>query len=80
MSTTTWETLRRIAGDVLGSAPESLHPASSPETVDGWDSVQHLNLVLAIEEHFGVEVEPEEFEKMNSLGAMATLVDSKLGQ
>lgn len=78
MSSAHWETLRRIAGDLFGRTPESLAPESSPESIESWDSVQHLNLVLAIEEQFGVEIEPEEFEKMNSLAAISALVESKL--
>jgi len=78
MSSSTWETLRRIAGDIFNQAPESLAPDSSPETIEAWDSVQHLSLVLAVEEHFSVQIEPEEFEKMNSLEAISTLVESKL--
>jgi acyl carrier protein len=78
MNSSNWETLRRIAGDIFGQPSESLAPASSPESIEGWDSVHHLSLVLAIEEHFGVEIEPEEFEKMNSLEAISTLVDGKL--
>ena len=80
MTATTWETLRRITGDILGLSPESLQPDSSPENIEGWDSVQHLNLVLAIEEHFGVQIEPEEFEKISSLEAISTLVESKLAR
>jgi acyl carrier protein len=78
MSSSNWDTLRRIAGDLFGQPPESLAPASSPESIESWDSVQHLNLVLAIEEQFGVEIEPEEFEKMNSLEAISNLLDAKL--
>jgi acyl carrier protein len=78
MNSSNWETLRRIAGDIFGQPSESLAPASSPESIESWDSVRHLSLVLAIEEHFGVEIEPEEFEKMNSLEAISTLVDGKL--
>jgi acyl carrier protein len=62
MNPTIWETLRRIAGDIFNLPPERLAPGSSPETVENWDSVQHLNLVLAIEEQFAVQIEPEEFE------------------
>jgi acyl carrier protein len=79
MHSTTWETLRRIAGDIFQMPPESLAPGSSPETIESWDSVHHLNLILAIEEHFAVQIEPEEFEKMNSLQAISTLVETKLG-
>jgi acyl carrier protein len=37
--------------------------------------MQHLNLVLAIEEKFGVQLEPEDIEKMKTIGAVAALVD-----
>jgi acyl carrier protein len=40
--------------------------------------MQHLNLVLAIEEKFGLRLSPEEIEKMKSVGAVATLVDKKI--
>lgn len=78
LRSSTWETLRRIAGDIFNLPAASLTPHSSPETIESWDSVQHLNLVLAIEEHFAVQIEPEEFEKMKSLEAIYTLVESKL--
>lgn len=37
--------------------------------------MQHLNLVLAVEEKFGVQFEPEDIEQMNSIGAIASLVE-----
>lgn len=79
MNSSTWNSLRRIAADIFNRPAESLPADASPETIESWDSVQHLSLVLAIEEHFGVQIDPEEFEKMNSLGAIATLLESKLG-
>ena len=37
--------------------------------------MQHLNLVLAIEEKFGVQPEPEDIEQMKNIGAVAALVE-----
>jgi acyl carrier protein len=37
--------------------------------------MQHLNLVLAIEEKFGVQLDPEDIEQMKSIGAVAGLVE-----
>ena len=55
-------------------------PASTtPEQMENWDSVQHLNLVLALETQFGVEFEPEEIEQMKSIGKIAALVETKAG-
>ena len=48
---------------------------SSPKTIETWDSMQHLNLVLAIEEKIGVQPEPEDIEQMKNIGAVAALVE-----
>ena len=51
---------------------------SSPEMIETWDSTQHLNFVLALEEKFGLQLSPEEVEQMLNVGEAARLVESKL--
>jgi acyl carrier protein len=34
---------------------EQVSEDSSPDTISGWDSLAHMNLVLALEEELGVE-------------------------
>jgi acyl carrier protein len=67
-----------IAADVFAVDAKTLGNGSSPEQVEAWDSVQHLNLVLALEGRYGILFEPEEMERMKNLGAIATLVGTKL--
>lgn len=67
--------LRDLAADILEVSPESLSAESSPETVDSWDSVQHLNLILAIEEQFEIQLDPEAIGGASNLGELAALVD-----
>ena len=67
-----------IAADVFAVDAKTLSAGSSPEQVEAWDSVQHLNLVLALEGKYGVQFEPEEMERMKSLGAIAALLGAKL--
>ena len=74
----TLEQVRNIASDVLGVPANKLTSDSSPESIENWDSMQHLNLVLAIEEKFGLQLAPEEIEQMKSVGAAAALVEKKL--
>ena len=54
-----------------------LLPESSPETVPNWDSLQHLNLVLALEQEFQVQFTPEEIEQLLSVALVAALLDEK---
>jgi len=74
----TLDEVRGIASDIFGVAVAKLTADSSPDTVDTWDSVQHLNLVLALEERFGLQLSPEEIDQMKTLGATATLIQTKL--
>lgn len=78
MTASAFEQVRGIASDVFGVPADKLSVESSPESIESWDSMQHLNLVLAIEERFGVQFEPEEIEEMKSIGAAAALVDKKV--
>jgi acyl carrier protein len=77
MSPQILERVRGIAADVLQVNQASLNAESSPQSVENWDSVQHLNLVLALEEQFGVQFEPDEIDGMNNIGAIARLLSGK---
>ena len=44
------EVLSRIFNVSLGTITED----ASPDTIENWDSLRHMNLVLALEEEFGV--------------------------
>jgi acyl carrier protein len=78
LTSTILEQIRSIASDLFSIAPVSVTVESSPENIEAWDSTQHLNLVLAIEEKFHLQLSPEEIEQMHSIGAIAKLVESRL--
>jgi acyl carrier protein len=75
LTTSTFEQVRNIASDIFGVAADKITAESSPETIENWDSMRHLNLVLAIEEKFGVQLDPEDIERMKNVGAVAELVE-----
>ena len=75
MTASTFEQVRNVASDIFGIPADRIAAESSPETIENWDSMQHLNLVLAIEEKFGVQLDPENIEQMKNIGAVAALVE-----
>jgi len=75
LTSSSFEQVRNIASDVFGVPATKITADSSPDSIDSWDSMQHLNLVLAVEETFGVQLEPEAIEQMKTIGAVAALVD-----
>lgn len=58
----------------IDSVPEEL----SQKTCEAWDSVNHLNLILALEAEFGVTFEPEEIASMQDFSAARKLLSGKL--
>ena len=69
--------VRDLAADILQVDSASITPDSSPETIEAWDSVQNLNLVLAVEEAFGFQFAPEEMDQMKTIGKIAEVVTAK---
>ncbi|MCX7798535.1 MAG: acyl carrier protein [Melioribacter sp.] len=52
---------------------------TAPE-VPGWDSLNHINIILAIEEHFKVKFKSYELLRLKNVGDLQKLLDSKLGK
>ena len=46
----------------------------SAEHHGDWDSIAHLNLILAVEQEFGIMMTPEEASQANTFDAMLDLV------
>jgi acyl carrier protein len=63
--------LRRIVADVFGLDPQSVTGATSVDNVQGWDSLQHLNLIIALEAEFRVSFTPEEIAELTSVEIIA---------
>jgi len=52
--------LAQVMGNVLGVAPSSIDASTSIDTVASWDSLKHLNLVIALEERFRVTLSEDD--------------------
>lgn len=78
MNSTVFHHVQRIAADVFAVPVNHITLNSSPATIESWDSLQHLNLVLALEEELGVQFAPEEIEQLLSVESITTLLDQKL--
>ena len=69
--------VRQVAADIFNVPIEEVKPESSPHSIAAWDSLQHLNLVLALEQAFELEFAPEEIEEMVSIEAIVALVKKR---
>jgi len=71
--------VRRVVTELFTVSPESVTPESAPQNIEGWDSFGHLNLVLALEQEFGVKFAPEQIDQMTDVRTIITLVADSQG-
>jgi acyl carrier protein len=78
LTDTIFDQVRHVASDVFAVPVTHIDVNSSPDTIEAWDSMTHLNLVLALEEKFHLHLSPEEMESMRSIGLIVTIFESKI--
>ncbi len=79
MSNDHFERFRRCAVDVLSVEENQVTlEASFADDLDA-DSLDLVELVMALEEEFDVIVEEEELEDIETIGAAFTMIEAKLG-
>ena len=68
--------LKQLLADVFGEDPQSITDESSIDTIDQWTSLRHLNLVVALEERFNIQLSEEETLEIISVALIkAVLAD-----
>jgi len=69
-----------IFRDVLDQPDLVLESKTSASTVDGWDSLAHVNLVVAIEKKYRVKFALGELQALKNVGDMADLIEKKVNK
>ena len=62
--------LKQILSSTLNVPEEQIREESSVENMEVWDSLAHLNIILSLEQSFGISITPEEAIEMTSLRSM----------
>jgi acyl carrier protein len=69
--------LEDVVAAVLGVDPAGLSDGDGPATIDRWSSRRHLELVVALENHYRVSFSNEEIFRMRSLGDLRETLRGK---
>jgi acyl carrier protein len=55
-----------------------LTPQTTANDIEGWDSFNHISVIVAVETRFGVKMTTNEIEKLANVGSLADAIESKL--
>lgn len=78
MSTNVEQTVKDLMSIVLNIDAARIDDSSSMDNTPGWDSVNQINLILALEEEFSISFEVSEFELMVSFFDIVQVVGAKI--
>lgn len=63
-----------VIGSVIGVSAASLSDESTPDTVDGWDSLRHVQLIVALEEELDIQFTSDDLDRLHSVGEIVRAV------
>lgn len=73
-------TIRQIMADVFNIPAEEITEQSSQDTIEEWDSLKHLDLVVALEEEFAISIPVEEIGTMVSFKLVSFIIKELINQ
>ncbi len=72
-----YEKLTTVFRDVFDEDNLVLTPEMAADDVDGWDSLSHIRLVLAVSKAFGLKFSASEVGSLKNVGEFAALIRTK---
>jgi acyl carrier protein len=74
------ERLTKLFRKVFDDESIILSPELTANDVDGWDSLSHINLLIAIELEFGIEFKQNEIQSFANVGELMKSIEKKMAE
>jgi acyl carrier protein len=72
----TFTQLRTLMADILKVSQEEITPETSQDDVKNWDSLQHLNIMLSLEQEFDLTLDVDDLASLTSVSAILKHINS----
>ena len=66
--------LNEVFQDVFDDESITVSDATTADDIEDWDSLEHINLVVAVEKQFGIKFTMGEVNGMKNVGAMVDII------
>ena len=72
--------LQKIIRQVVGDDEVVLKNNTTADEVTGWDSFNHINLIMGVETEFGIRFNVAELENLKNVGDFVDLIEKHLAK
>ena len=69
--------VKEILATILEINQAEINETFSQQTCSNWDSLNHLNLIIALEEEFNVSFDPEEISLMTDINRIIVHINNR---
>lgn len=69
--------LRNLIADTLEISSDEVTPELKADSVDTWDSFRHLQLILTIEDEYGVQFDPQAIPELVTVAKIQNALEQK---
>ncbi len=69
--------IKEVMLSVFGVEISEIDDNTSSDTLEVWDSLRHMNLIVALEEEFGIEFNDEEIIEMTDYKLIKAIIQEK---
>jgi acyl carrier protein len=69
--------IKSVVSSVFNISTDKIQNDSSPDTIESWDSLKHMNLVVALEEEFEIEFSDGDIFEMMNYKLISEIVQTK---
>ena len=72
-----FEKLNEVFQDVFDDEDITVGEETTSADIEDWDSLEHINLIVAVEKAFGIKFNMGEVNTMKNVGAMADIIEER---
>ena len=75
-----YERLNKVFQDVFDDDEIEVCKETTSKDIEDWDSLEHINLIVAVENEFGIKFNMNEVTSMKNVGEMVAIIAERAGK
>jgi acyl carrier protein len=69
-----WQECTTVFRDLFDNGQLVIGPETTASNVEGWDSIKHIELIVTLEQKFGIRFRTGEMARLKNVGEMVDMI------